>query len=419
MAYLSIKYATRQINYVVARQYNTYEITGKQLKEQFTNRFVKLTTYNMRHNDYDVKPGINIDPNPWFPYFNCFPGKIYFIRECDIVQWITYNDKCCAYLQYVEIDDDTMVYVEEYGTSIKFGAHKLTLSTTYDLREYIKSSDELTKKMFDIHGEETCYYLYKQKDVIHSVSDRNMFQMTINKHFDLCYNCLKSRMINITDVPIIHRNACVLKLIDDDVYQFYWYDVINYFEQLIDPNECVYWRFVDSINVDDDILLKFRKIHSITVNKLWTLMNDDIINLKTCNQLLNNVKPHEEFVKYTTEPHKLLSIIINQLVKKSYQVLSIVPNWYSFHHISQNVIKKNWRAIQFVSEPSDLECYYAISQSYEALKLIKDPALEFCEFAIRQDWRAIKLIDETKRAASMWTLAIMQSDEALDYLIYS
>lgn len=401
------------------------ELTGKQFNDSFKGPFVKLTTFDEDHNGQLIVTGENKDSNPWFPYFTCFPGKIYFIHENDIYMWISHNSKCVTYLRYVTIENDAQVYVEHIDGYTKFGADKLILSVRHDLNKFIMINILTRTRIFKYLKEYTTYYLSDQKDSLNSVIDEQLYNLTKIKSLELCIKCLKSKIITLDQVPIIHRETCVMTLIKEKSNMINLNTIIYLFDQITDPTRILYWNMVELVLQNDKEWIPsktetrfFGPIHRLIFNQLWDQLEQKTMDLQAIKEYMIISSDYLENDPYEFITKHFWTMIINVLIKKSNKVLEFIPCNYDFSHISGSVIKNNWKTIQYNKDPTKLECYYAISQSYEAIKLINNPCIEFCEFAIRQDWRAIKLIDRDRITTRMWTLAILQNDDAINELIY-
>jgi hypothetical protein len=422
----------------------TSELTGKEFNEQYEGPFVKLTTIDEIHNGQKIVTGENKDVNPWFPYLTCFPGKIYFIPINQIHMWIAYDGKCMAYIRYVTIENDAKIYVERASRGrIKFGADKLMLSEPRDLRKYILENNIVNKQVM-CYYQHAYYYLHVQQNASNYISTPGEFVSTIDKSLELCIKCLKFNIINLDCVPEKHREQCVLRILNEEPKLINTRNMINYFEQLSNPTKELYWRFVNVVysnNIDNTEYSEeiFKTMYGHVINQLWNELDEKQINIINVQTQLIEINESLELDLYSDMSIKFLTLLVNQLVKRSYEVLDFVPKTYDLKYISENLVKSNWKTIKYIAFPSYRECYYAISQSYEAIGLIEEPKLEFCKFAISQDWRAIKLINnpleelcemaikqdwraihlinKNNVTASMWTIAILQSDDALDELI--
>jgi hypothetical protein len=401
------------------------ELTGKQFNDTYKGPFVKLTTFDENHNGQLIVTGENKDSNPWFPYFTCFPGKIYFIHEDDIYLWITYNNKCSTYLRYVTIDDDAQVYVEHIDGYTKFGADRLILSERHDLHKFIMTNVLTMTRIFKYVREHTTYYLSDQKDSLNSVTYGILYDLTRIKSLELCIKCIKSKMITLDQVPITHRETCVMTLTKEKSNLINLNTILYCFDQIINPTRITYWNLVKLVLQNDKEWISavtHTKAYDLScrpfINRLWDQLEQKTMDLQVVKECIVTGSNYLKDDSYESITKQFWTMIINVLIKKSNEVLDFVPYYYDFARISESVIKNNWRTIKYKDDPTRLECYYAISQSYEAISLIKNPRIEFCEFAIRQDWRAIKLIDRNRITTRMWTLAILQNDDAIDELIY-
>ena len=117
------------------------EISGKLFNEIFCGMsFVKLTNYNEVHNGFKFKTGLNIDTIKFNPNRTSCRGGIYFIKECDIGNWLRYNDKFMHYKRPVQISDDARIYIED--GKYKVDKFELGEREVIDKNDYMKDDDD-------------------------------------------------------------------------------------------------------------------------------------------------------------------------------------------------------------------------------------------------------------------------------------
>jgi hypothetical protein len=399
----------------------TIELTGKQFKNSRTDILMKPTIVPSSYvkptivpSSSYVKPtivpssyvkltfddekfitGLNIDLNPWFPHFTCFPGKLYFIRIRDVVKWLLYNNKLAVYLRYVTVPDDAKIYIE-HNNNVKFGANKLYLSERIDLRDFISTHKHMVQRIEEVFGIERAQYYFSKPQDIRKIKDIVYFQLTIWKTLELCLLCLKRRIIYMTDVPEIYQNDCMITFLTKEptLVLLNIYNIIYCFECILKPNKDIYWKYVEYVydtynkyldTYRNDYLIWFKMTYRDTINGLWNLYEEqsyDQFEVKEYFATIDNELNKEPDINDCTfVTIHLISIVVNQLVKCNINVMEYVPKYYDFKYISRDVVKYNWKALKYINDPSNLDCYYAISQSHEAIKLIHKPSDIFIKFA--------------------------------------
>jgi hypothetical protein len=223
-----------------------------------------------------------------------------------------------------------------------------------------------------------------------------MYQLTVNKSVELSLYCLELHIIDIDDVPKLHRDACVRTLIKQKSKLITYQSIYSLFKHIINPTKDVYWKYV--YLVYDDMFRNYPSFNDIShfkteygpiVNRLWDSFDEPELNINEVSKCFRAYKKSMT-IYLNSKEERFMFIIIDHLVRKWSDVLRIVlVEYYIPHDIRLELVKKDWRVIQYITKPSDLECYYAISQSCEVIQHVKNPSDEMIQFAISQDQRIV------------------------------
>jgi hypothetical protein len=453
-------------------------MSGKKFKSKYDlkeNKFIRLVTHDGNHNGLVIDKGLVEDKKVFFPYDQCQPGGIYFIRQEDVVKWIIYTDKCITHFMYVnDIPDDAEVYIE----NDKFKASQLILSEKHDLRKYLLETYgvdkiielrkgvgiEAVKKYIDFYfsdqTEEKALELIK--------TDKIYYFYVIDKTPTIIIEACKKI---ISAVPVFNNqisNDVLLELIKHN------YNLILY---IPDPTKEILITAVDEFNKiiqsgpctcegskiefkSDQKALDFLKENSLVslIERAFVLLNSDNNNEEK-NLFLNGIHDQiEDFIeKFIVDKQQTNNIftgliiqiyltiyahILYKFIKKSWTMIENIVFFNNFSTKSAVVrfledklvmaaldqsyeavelveqYRRNEREIMFDRQQHEFKSLtnkwfmYALSKSWEAIKFIIEPSEDMCMFAIMKNWNAVKFIDSKYLTQQMYDLAAEQSEEA-------
>lgn len=98
-----------------------------------------------------------------------------------------------------------------------------------------------------------------------------------------------------------------------------------------------------------------------------------------------------------------IEYIRDDLKNEELELLSLkthAPNEYDFNkyskNIQQKVVRRNWRMIEYMENPSHALCVHVIKKHPDAIKLIKKPSDELIALAIKLNWQLMYSIMYSK-----------------------
>jgi hypothetical protein len=380
--------------------------TGNEFNQEFKDEiFVKLSPHDENHNGLIIKEGLVIDPIPFYPYGTCSEGGIYFINIKNIPDWIEYNHKCMVYFRYVTVPDDAEVYNEQN----KFKASKLILSKKHDLRTYIQKNKSILTLLNRKHPNKYLNFYFSKQ------TENEAIRLVKMDSLYFKYVIIKTPKLYVSVFQNGHTMG-VIEGLTDDVYK----KIININYQnikyIMDPTKKLLMYTIIKFN---------KKIDHVNleqlINDTYTILGNDKVDVEESKDIIDVIKHMTSRIRGIGDDFSLLvsikTILFRLFVKKSWKYLKYVQQYDKFlHHIA---LKQSYEALSLIREDQMCIEYYmrALSHSWEAIKLIKEPTEEVCLYAIKKHWEAIKYIDKNLLTNRMYHDVVMQSDDAIDYIL--
>lgn len=155
----------------------------------------------------------------------------------------------------------------------------------------------------------------------------------------------------------------------------------------------------------------------LTIDKGYALFfmliyNYCIIKVVYClkeKEILNRIKENPWAIEYIENPTEEMCLYA---VSKAWNALKYIKE-PSYEVIKKAIESKGW-AIQFVKNPSLELQELAVEKDYDSIKYIKNPASEIQIISVKKDWSAIKYIENPSEEAELE--GIKNNEETMRYI---